>query len=207
MMPIGFMARSATFEDDETSVLSHCETAAIANPIVKCSASGMYRSMQCLPVQAQDVADSMWDIEICYCVDVNSGEKIPLTEKAVMGDQDRPNCETVTEEDVEEMDYVEPTEGYIPLQIPSKIYTSQDERPCEMELNRIVKERLDIRPPDCDTRGYFQPIQCISIRWNTRTCWCADIFTGIEQENTRKPVMGAEMNTMCGKTEQTFAVR
>ena len=92
---------------------------------------------------------------------------------------------------------MEPTEVSIPLQIPSKLYTPEDERPCEMELDRIVRERLDIRPPDCDEKGFFQPIQCIPIRWNTKTCWCADIFNGIEQPGSRRSVIGREMNDMC----------
>ena len=95
---------------------------------------------------------------------------------------------------------MEPTEVSIPFQIPSQIYTPEDERPCELELQRIIRERLDIRPPDCDIRGYFRPIQCIPVRWNTKTCFCVDIFKGIELEGTRKPVMSQsrEMNEMCG---------
>lgn len=57
------------------------------------------------------------------------------------------------------LNFFQPTEVSIPLEIPSQIYTPADERPCEMELDTIVREKLTKRPPDCDARGFFQPVQ------------------------------------------------
>ena len=99
-------ARSADLSDSSEVSSTHgpvspCELEALDNPDVKCLPTGLYYPMQCLPVKANDGAESSWDLEICYCVDQMNGEKIPLTEKAVLGDQDKPNCETVPEEEPE----------------------------------------------------------------------------------------------------------
>ena len=41
-----------------------------------------------------------WNLEICYCVDNLTGEKIPLTEKAVLGDDDYPQCFIVSDDEL-----------------------------------------------------------------------------------------------------------
>ena len=36
----------------------------------------------------------VWAVQICFCIDTESGEKIPLTETAVMGEEGFPSCKT-----------------------------------------------------------------------------------------------------------------
>ena len=50
--------------------------------------------------------------------------------------------------------------------------------------------------------------QCVPVRWNTKTCWCVDIFRGIEVDGTRQPVAsGLEVNTMCNADIKDAPVR
>ena len=58
-----------------------------------------------------------------------------------------------------EDDYVEPTEAGIIIDVPSRIYTPQDERPCDQEINYIIQNRLEEPLPDCHLNGFFKPVQ------------------------------------------------
>ena len=81
-------ARAARL-DDENDEMTKCHQKQIDDPTVSCAQDGMFEPLQCMPLEAKtEKTDSAWELRICFCVDTESGEKIPLTEKAVLGNQD-----------------------------------------------------------------------------------------------------------------------
>ena len=64
--------------------------------------------MRCMGLEAKPsdaaVIPDVLQLQICFCVDSETGEKIPLTDKAVLGDQDKPDCSSA---EILEEDYLE----------------------------------------------------------------------------------------------------
>ena len=81
-------ARAAQL-DEEKDEMKKCHQQQIEDPTVNCTKNGMFEPLQCVPLEAKtEKTDSAWELRICFCVDTESGVKIPLTEKAVLGNQD-----------------------------------------------------------------------------------------------------------------------
>ncbi|KAJ8957268.1 hypothetical protein NQ318_007832 [Aromia moschata] len=55
------------------------------------------------------------------------------------------------------------------------------ERPCAAVKRKITPDLLGIFVPDCDSQGYYKPVQCHSA---INMCWCVDKH-GVEFANTR----------------------
>ena len=59
--------------------LTKCQSSAQTDSNIACTDSGLFERTQC------SVLNSVMQIHICRCVDEESGEDIPLTEKPVVG--------------------------------------------------------------------------------------------------------------------------
>lgn len=55
------------------------------------------------------------------------------------------------------------------------------ERPCTAFKRKISTDLTDVYVPDCDSQGYYRPVQCHSA---IGMCWCVDKH-GVEYANTR----------------------
>ncbi|KAJ8961608.1 hypothetical protein NQ314_005925, partial [Rhamnusium bicolor] len=65
------------------------------------------------------------------------------------------------------------------------------ERPCAAVKRKITQDLLGVYIPDCDSQGYYRPVQCHSA---IGMCWCVDKH-GVEFANTR-----THAKPSCGKS-------
>lgn len=176
------MAKAVQGQIGIDPTLTKCQASARADSNVACTVSGLFERTQC------SVLNSLMQIHICRCVDEESGEDIPLTEKPVVGEA-KMDCGKVTEQQVEPLaaDYDEPDENIIPrLYKPSQVYSMSSIRPCEKEVAMGVGGFS----PACSGAGKFRHMQCMQ-----NSCFCVDPQTGVEVEGSRGPFPSCDSKT------------